>query len=161
MRIKLRHIVLVVVAIFGLLIVYNIWRALRPPEAVTFADLCQHHDTDVWVEGYLMLGTETTCHVNLDGFVPTFCEVGFHSSQDSLHEEATVYVPETDAPNTDKRPNTVDPIPGEYTQDDLHIHTDDGQTLTYRDKVKVLGNVYGYGNGACQLTANKILKADR
>lgn len=38
--------------------------------------------------------------------------------------------------------NQVENVPTQYTDDDLRVHTSDGQVVSYQDKVRVSGKVY-------------------
>jgi starvation-inducible outer membrane lipoprotein len=107
--------------------------AAEPPtagELTAFGDACAKANDGkrVAVEGYLLLPDTFT---ESESVVLRLYEV---LETDSAKIGVTVRF------GTD--PNRVENVPTEYTDDDLKIHTADGQVVGYQDKVRVSGKVY-------------------
>jgi len=108
------------------------------PVSVTFDQICQHDGNLVILQGQLSpLSTMIFCYgtcplyvkeVNGQGWVVVI-KIGF-----------------------DGGPNEMDRLPDDYTNNDLKVHTADGQVLGVGSPIRVLGRVKSSPN-----TAEKIL----
>lgn len=118
-------------------------------EAVSFADACKPENKDkmISVDGYL--GTSSVMFCNKRGII-SYCGIDLYAkpgSGDSFTANVDVG---TDA-------NQMEQLPDQYKPEDLRIHTSDGKTVGFRDRVKVTGKI-SPGESSCYIDVSEIRK---
>lgn len=73
-------------------------------------------------------------------------------SPTSDHKPVGVVVP------AGEKPNQASPLPAGYTKDSLKLHCADGQTATWKDKVRIEGPARVFNGDFVSIRANKIEK---
>lgn len=118
-------------------------------EAVSFGDACKPENKDkvIAVDGYLGVSSIMFCK---NRGIVRYCGLNLYTKPGSGdHISANVDVG-TEA-------NQMEQLPEQYRPEDLKIHTADGKTLNFRDRVKVSGKV-NMGGTSCWIDVSEIKK---
>lgn len=117
--------------------------------AVAFADACKPENKDkvVSVDGYLGVSSIMFCK---NRGVVRYCGLNLYpkpGTGDGISANVDVG---TEA-------NQMEQLPEQYRPEDLKIHTADGKTLGFRDRVKITGKV-NQGGTSCWIDVSEIRK---
>jgi hypothetical protein len=118
-------------------------------EAVAFGDACKPENKDkvVEVEGYLGVSSIMFCK---NRGIVRYCGLNLYAKPgtgDSISANVDVGT----------EPNQMEPLPEQYKPEDLKLHTSDGKTIGFRDRVKISGKV-NMGGTSCWIDVSEIRK---
>ena len=118
-------------------------------EAVSFANACKAENKDkiISVDGYLGVSSIMIC--NSRGIV-RYCGINLYA-QPGTGDSLTANV------DVGNEANQMEQLPDQYKPQDLRIHTADGKTVGFRDRVKVTGKI-SPGETSCYLDVSEIRK---
>ena len=105
----------------------------EPPVEVAHGDVCKLENDDkvVMTEGYFKLGLSMYCS---DTSGQYRCGLDFVSARD-VEDGFSVDVVEGEGNNE------LSPLPDSYTDADMKIQSDSGETVTQNDKVRITGDL--------------------
>lgn len=118
------------------------------PENVKLEDLCnkKYQDKEVITEGTLYLPSTMYVRGNI-------MRLGI------MNEETNQRVPSLTIPSfSEKTNNTMQPLPENYTENDVHIYDNDGNEVKLGSKVRITGTLRGGSAAYCDLAVEKIEK---
>jgi hypothetical protein len=118
-------------------------------EPVSFANACKEENKDkvISVDGYLGVSYVMIC--NSRGIM-RYCGINLYA-QPGTGNSFTANV------DVGSEANQMEPLPDQYKPQDLRIHTVDGKTAGFRDRVKVTGKI-SPGESSCYLDVSEIRK---
>lgn len=117
------------------------------PIPVSYDNLCQQAGHRVVIEGYLQLPTMgTNCKSNR-------CLLNLISDLQGRVQSTAALVRNT--AKRDSGVNAIEPLPNNFRNEDLRIHTNDGKLAPSNAKLKITGDVQKTGD-TCQLEVDII-----